>query len=176
MNFAHIDIHAHVHFAAFDEDRGATIARAREAGVGMITVGTQQATSKAAVNLAHVHEGLWATVGLHPIHTSRSFHDADELGEGEAATAFVSRGEVFAYEYYKALAQDPKVVGIGECGLDYYRLEEDTKERQRVVFEQQITLANDVGKPLMLHIRNGRGAGGGAAAAANAGRAAQFLV
>ena len=155
----YFDAHTHVHFVAFDEDREAVFARAKEAGVGMLLVGTQKDTSAAAVAAAETHEGVWAAVGLHPIHTTKSFHDKKELG-GDGSTpagGFTSRGEDFSAAAYEALARHPKVVAIGECGLDYYRLDEGTKERQRDTFIAQIELANRVGKPLMLHIRDAYG-------------------
>ena len=156
MSFSYIDIHAHLNFAAFDTDREAVIKRALDAGVAMINVGTQKDTSKKAVELAHAHEnGVFAIVGLHPVHTSKSFHDEKELGEG--GKEFTSRGEEFNKANYADLTKHPKVVGIGECGLDYYRLEEESAKRQQEAFISQIHLANEAKKPLMLHIRNGSG-------------------
>jgi TatD DNase family protein len=115
-------------------------------------VGTQYDTSAEAVALAEKHEDAYATIGLHPIHTSKSFHDAKELGEG--GKEFTSRGEIFDPAKYEELARSNKVIAIGECGLDYYRLDEATKETQVRNFIEQIELANKLGKPLMLHIRN----------------------
>lgn len=151
----YFDAHTHVQFAAYDADRAETIVRAQEAGVGMNVVGTQIDTSRAAVAVAGQHEGVWATIGLHPVHTSKSYHDTKELGEG--GQEFTSRGEIFDFAAYESLGQDPKVIAIGECGLDYYRVDESTKAIQVQTFVQQIELANSLGKPLMLHIRNGQG-------------------
>ena len=159
------DVHTHTQFAAFREDQDAVIRRALDAGVWMVNVGTQRDTSLAAVEVAHRYdEGVYAAVGLHPIHTEKSHHDTQELGittslqtpvyKDVVEKGFMSRGETFDYAYYKKLAEDPKVVAIGECGLDYYRLEEKTKETQHKAFEQQIALARDVQKPLMIHCRN----------------------
>jgi TatD DNase family protein len=153
MNY--IDIHGHLNFVAYDPDREEVIKRAQDAGVGMITVGTQIDTSRKAVELAETHENMWAIIGLHPIHTSKSHHDEKELGEG--GKEFTSRGEILDIEAYRVLAKHPKTVAIGECGLDYYRLDEDSVSKQRATFEAMIDLANEVGKPLMLHIRNGSG-------------------
>lgn len=90
-----------------------------------------------AVTLAQAYPlGVYASVGLHPTKS--------------CGASF----EEFDYEYYKQLAGDPKVVAIGECGLDYYRLSEETKEKQKESFERQIILSLEVGKPLMLHIRD----------------------
>lgn len=161
MTPQYFDVHAHVNFKAYDEDREAVISRAREAGVAMMNVGTQQDTSQDAVTLAEKYEsGVYAAIALHPVHTSKSHHDEQELGEG--GKAFTSRGEEFDPEFYEKLAQNPKVKAIGECGLDYYRLEEDTAELQKKVLIQHIEIANKVGKPLMCHIRNGlhQGSGG----------------
>ncbi len=148
----YVDIHSHLNFAAFDSDRADVLARTLGAGVWMMNVGTQKDTALKAVELAEsVPEGVYAAVALHPIHTGKSHHDEDELG---GAGAFTSRGETFDYEYYKKLALRPKVRAIGECGLDYFRLETDTKETQVEVFRAHIALANEVKKPLMLHVRN----------------------
>lgn len=147
----YIDIHAHVNFKAFAEDREEVIKRALDADTWVINVGTQIDTSKKAIELAHQYkEGVYAVVGLHPIHTEESFHDEEEVsGEG-----FKSRAEEFNQNIYRELLKDPKVVGIGECGLDYYHLDADSIEKQKKVFIEQIELANEVGKPLMLHVRN----------------------
>ena len=150
MNY--YDCHTHVNFVAFKDDSDATIKRAQEAGVGMIVVGTQYDTSADSVRVAESHDDVYAAIGLHPIHSTKSYHDEKELGEG--GKEFTSRGEEFDAEKYFALWQSPKVVAIGECGLDYYRLEEDTKKKQEATFVQQIELANRLQKPLMLHIRN----------------------
>ncbi len=157
----YFDAHTHVNFSAYNDDREATIVRAKDASVAMNVVGTQLDTSRAAVELAEKYGNVFATVGLHPIHTSRSHHDEKELGpsfakvtEGKGeAEGFTSRGEVFDVAAYKALGTSKRVTAIGECGLDYFRLEEKTKKVQKEAFIQQIELANKLGKPLMLHIR-----------------------
>ena len=147
----YFDAHTHVNFAAFEDDRAEVMARARDAGVGMNIVGTQKDTSVAAVALAESFEGAYATVGLHPIHTARSYHDTAELGDG--GKEFTSRGEAFDMASYERLALSPKTIAIGECGLDYYRVEPESQAKQKEIFLQHIELANKVGKPLMLHIR-----------------------
>ncbi len=149
----YIDIHSHVNFKAFDEDRDAVIKRALDDGTWVINVGTQIDTSRKAVEMTHEHpEGVYAIIGLHPIHTGASYHDEKELGEG--GKEFTSRGEKFNKEAYRELLKDPKVVAIGECGLDYFRMDEESIEKQKKAFIAQIELANEFNKPLMLHIRN----------------------
>lgn len=138
-----------MNLSAYDADREEVIKRAHDASVAMISVGTQLDTSKAAVALAHEHEDMYATVGVHPMDISASQH-AD-------------------LDAYRELAKDPKVVAIGECGLDYYRLDEGTVKDQRQAFESMIDLADEARKPLMLHLRNGGAASkGGASAYADA--------
>ncbi len=149
----YLDSHTHVQFAAFDNDRKEVIGRALESGVGLVNVGTQKDTSAAAAKLAADYAEVFAAVGLHPIHTYSTYHDKKELGAGRG---FVSREERFDYSYYRNLAQADKVVAIGECGLDYFRLpaeEKEIKARQREVFEEQIKLALELKKPLMVHCR-----------------------
>jgi TatD DNase family protein len=157
------DAHTHVQFSGYDADRDAVIRRAFDADVRMVNVGTQRDTSRAAVELAHEHPGeLYAAIGLHPIHTSKSYHDEDELGgpdAGSAAKAFNSRGEEFDMDYYRELARDPATVAIGECGLDYFHFNDDEPreaqiEKQKAALLAQINLSIEVGKPLMVHCRN----------------------
>lgn len=154
----YFDAHTHVNFVAFNDDRDAAIRRALDAGVGMNVVGTMYDTSKRAVEIAEQYEGVYATIGLHPIHTSKSFHDEKELGEGNKE--FTSRGEKFDIEKYVTLGEHTKVIAIGECGLDYYRLDEHTKDVQTNAFIEHIEVANRLKKPLMLHIRDGQHGGG----------------
>jgi TatD DNase family protein len=162
------DCHSHVQFAAFKGEEEAVIARAQAAGVSVINVGTQADTSETAIALAHKYQtGVYAAVGLHPVHTTKSFHDEAELGGGEAAKAFVSRGEKFDEQLYRRLAADPKVVALGECGLDYYRVTsvdaptedewEQIKLRQKEVFLAHARIARDLGKALMIHCRPSKG-------------------
>jgi len=149
----YIDIHSHLNFKAFDEDREVVIKRALDNNTWMINVGTQVDTSKKAVEIAHQYkEGVYAIIGLHPIHTDISYHDEEELGE--AGKEFTSRGEVFDKNIYLELLKDPKVVAIGECGLDYFHTEAGSIEKQKKAFIEQIELANEINKPLVLHIRN----------------------
>lgn len=158
-----IDAHTHMQFAAFKDDVSEVILRARDRGVWIINVGTQKDTSKQAIALAEQYEdGVYATVGLHPIHTERSYHDVQELGAapskgGEPRLEFYSRREEFSVTEYTKLARHPKVVAIGECGLDYYRIEGDIsaiKEKQKDVFRKHIEVAESAGKPLMIHCRD----------------------
>ncbi|MDP3725313.1 MAG: TatD family hydrolase, partial [Nanoarchaeota archaeon] len=170
-----VDAHCHVNFAAFQGDYKEVISRAHAAGVFLVNVGTQKDTSLRAVEMAHEFpSGVYATVGIHPIHTDASHHDAEELGvsqihaeegqrssalsqRGSAPRGLMSRAEEFDFEYYKKLAMDDVVVAIGECGLDYYRLKlkvESCKLKQKEVFEEHIRLAAEIKKPLMIHCRD----------------------
>ncbi len=164
----YFDAHTHVQFKAFDDDWREVIGRAAARGVGMVLAGTQKDTSRRAVEIAREYENIYAAVALHPIHTSASFHDEQELGVStnqlnrrqSAPRGFMSRAEEFDYGYYKKLALDPKVVAIGECGLDYFRLGANDKEqiaKQKEAFLKQVELAREVGKPLMIHARASRG-------------------
>ncbi len=153
-----IDAHTHVQFAAYDNDWEEVIDRSLAQNIWLVNVGTQKGTSAKAVEIAEKYnEGVYATVGLHPIHTEESYHDAQELSEpffAKATEGFTSRSEEFDYEFYKNLGNNEKVVAIGECGLDYYRLGENTKGSQEKAFLAQIKLASELKKPLMIHCRN----------------------
>jgi TatD DNase family protein len=133
MEIKIIDAHTHVQFKQYDRDRGEVISRSLAAGVGMINAGADLKSSRDAVDLAHKYEdGIWATVGIHPTESK----DFDKFGEIEK------------------LAQDSKVVGIGECGLDYFRDKEfEVQKRQKEIFERHIKLSNKIKKPLVIHCR-----------------------
>lgn len=128
-----VDTHAHLHDPAFDPDRLAVLARARTAGVAaIVTIGTDLATSEAAVALAAAHADVYAAVGIHP-HESRTA-DAGTL------------------DRLAALASRPRVVAIGEIGLDYYR-NLAPPDVQRAALVAQLRLARAMGKPVLLHCR-----------------------
>ena len=162
-----IDIHSHVNFNAFKDDGHEVLKRTLADSVWTILVGSQIDTSHRAVEYAEQYqEGVYAAVGLHPIHLTESYVDAKEIGaDGPPAEAgvpgFHSRVETFDYNAYKKLAEHQKTVAIGECGLDYYHLavqplseEVISKKLQADTFRQQIALAREVKKPLMIHCRN----------------------
>lgn len=143
----YIDTHAHLNLPAFAADGAAVAATCHDEAVAVINVGTKQVTSAAAVALAAAHESMYAIVGLHPIQTVPGV-DEDE-GEG----ALLMPGEVFNPDFYRDLAQRGKVVGIGECGFDYWHCAPDTYAVQEEAFLAQIALANELQLPLMIHTR-----------------------
>ena len=152
-----IDTHCHVHFNAYKEDSDEVIQRSLDAGVLMITVGTQTDTSRKAVEVANKYDGVWAAVGLHPNHLcEQEFMDPSEV---EEIATVKTRCEKFDPEVYRELAKDPKVVAIGEFGLDYFHLPEqfdrdelikDQKESMRV----HLDLADELDLPVIIHSRD----------------------
>jgi len=149
----YIDIHCHLDFPDYDADRIGLFARIREYEVGAITIGTDLESSKRAVEIANQNENIWACIGIHPVHDEGTPSLVVREGPSEA------RGdELFDTEEFSKLVLNPKVVAIGECGLDFFRVEpaklEEEKERQKKLFEQQIEFALKYDKPLMLHCRN----------------------
>lgn len=182
------DSHTHVHFPIYDKDRDEVLKRAKEVGVKMICVGTQAASSEAAVELAKKNQGeIWATAGFHPNHfasvapqapvlegreqsdrrkpegvrdggrglVSGWYHDEKEQQESER--------EEFDAKRLRKIAENPEVVAIGEFGLDYYRLNQESgimnqeKEDQQEAFEVQVGIAKDFNKALMMHCRPSKG-------------------
>lgn len=130
----YIDIHCHLDSEDYDADREEVLARMKKEDISTITIGTDFQSSKRAVEIAEANENVWATIGVHP--------------EGQ-------RGD-FNNEKFEDLIKSPKVVGIGECGLDYFRLSENVeeqKDKQKELFIQQIEFAIKHNKPLMLHCR-----------------------
>ena len=151
----YIDTHAHVNFAAYKDDAEEVMKRTLEAGVFVVNVGSQHSTSKRAVEMAEKYaEGVYAAVGLHPIHLVKRKVNPDdsELNEND----FETTGELFDFEKYLELAKNPKVVAIGEMGLDYHHFEpedniEELKTKQKETFLQGIKLANELQKPMIIH-------------------------
>lgn len=151
-----IDTHAHINFNAFAEDGDEVIKRALKNNVWFINIGSQHSTSWRAVEYAQKYqEGVYAAVGLHPIHLKgkKIKEEIDSLEEIE----FETKPEVFEYEKYKELAKWSRVVAIGEVGLDYYHLDkesiEEQKERQKKNFIQHLELAKELDKPVIIHCR-----------------------
>lgn len=146
-----VDSHCHIQFPEFDKDRDAVIGRARGAGVKMLAIGADFATSQEAVKIAHQYpDDIWATAGFHPNNLNK------ETMEGKP--------EVFDAGRLLELAKDERVAAIGECGLEYYRLgsfDEKTtkriKEVQKQGFVEQIKIAEKLKKPLMIHCRPAKG-------------------
>ena len=153
MDLKFIDTHAHLNLSAFTADVDSVIENCVAQAVGVINIGTKESTSARAVELALAHDTLFAMVGLHPIQTVPQMHDEDEIGEGGAP--FLSKGETFNTDFYRNLVatSNGKVVGIGECGFDYYHTSPDTYAVQEEAFIAQIKLANELKLPLMIHTR-----------------------
>lgn len=147
-----IDTHCHVQFKAYEQDREIVIQKCKEKEMILNVVGTQQTTSQLAVTLAEQHDHIYATIGLHPI-------QEHVVKVEEESTEFTSRGETFDIEYYEKLAQHPKVIAIGETGLDAYHIPstakfEDILEVQKKVLVQHIQLAEKYHLPLVFHVRD----------------------
>lgn len=143
------DAHTHIHFPIFAAEAEEIFARAKGAGVKMITVGTQFSSSKSAVEFARNHPGdVYAAVAFHPGHFADNWHhDENEQLEPKPETLDIAKLE--------DLAKEKEVVAIGECGLDYFRLSgEGEKERQKEAFALQVDMAFRVKKPLMIHCRS----------------------
>ena len=131
----YFDIHCHLDDEKYELDRQEVFDRLKESDTWAITIGTDNKSSKDAVTLAERNDGVFAVIGIHPRYE-----------------------QVFEENYFYELALSKKVVGVGECGLDYFKLEENIfdaeKRRQLSVFEAQIAFAVDRGLPLMLHCRD----------------------
>ncbi|PYM14815.1 MAG: hydrolase TatD [Candidatus Rokuibacteriota bacterium] len=145
------DTHAHLHFPDFADDLVAVLDRAREAGVAaMLTIGTDVETSRAAIALAARERDVWAAVGVHP-------HDA-------------ASADVEVLDEIERLAASPRVVAVGEIGLDYFRNLSPRDEQLRV-FEHLLGVARRVEKPVIIHCREPGGGPAGARTNAPPGRA-----
>jgi TatD DNase family protein len=130
-----VDSHCHLDDKQFDADREQTVERARAAGVThLLAIGTGNGPPdlETAIRLADTYPFVFATIGIHP-------HDA-------------SKATQEAFDALRRLAAHPKVLGIGEIGLDYH-YDFSPREVQRSVFEAQLEIASEAGKPIVIHTR-----------------------
>ena len=128
------DSHTHLQEREYDSDRHEVIERARAAGLeGMLVLGLDVASSESAIALAEAERGVFAAAGCHP-------HNAGEMDD-----ASLNR--------LAELANDPRVVAVGEIGLDFYR-DLSPRERQIEVFQRQLETAAEAGKPVAVHCRD----------------------
>jgi TatD DNase family protein len=146
-----IDTHAHVNFNAFKDDADEVIRRSLAAETFMILVGAEVKTSKRALEFANKYEkGVYAAVGLHPMHTHEQKAEGDDYN-------FTTHEEEFSYDVYEKLAQFKKTVAIGEVGLDYYHLDTANpaaaKQKQKEIFSRQLELAKNLKLPVIIHCR-----------------------
>jgi len=170
-----VDTHSHLHFAKFDEDRSEVHARMASFDIKNITVGTAVTTSRDAIAYADSHDDTWCSVGYHPEHVTSDYEDEDEKG---------AMDEPYSIKALEELAKSsPRVLAIGECGLDYHRLTDQIplnppfssgtpdnspslkkegngkdfnqqKLSQQSVFQEQINLAAKLDKTLIVHMRD----------------------
>ncbi len=146
-----IDTHAHLNFAAFKDDADETAKRALDNNVWFINVGSQYSTSERAVKMAEKYpEGIYAAIGLHPIHLSELTYK-DKVDEDEEVE-FHPSVEEFDEQKYLELAKSKKVVAVGEIGLDYFHNSENI-EHQKEIFRRQIDMATKLNLPIIIHCR-----------------------
>lgn len=152
------DIHSHINFNAFKNDGDEVIKKTLEESVWTILVGSEYDTSKRAVEYAKKYnKGIYAAIGLHPFHIiEQEIKSGDWEIENKSTTAV----SPLYFKKYIELAKSPKVAAIGECGLDYYHIPENTaitlkeiKKLQIETFEQQIEIALKLNLPIMIHCR-----------------------
>jgi TatD DNase family protein len=143
----YIDIHCHLDREDYGLDFEEVLARMKEKEVAAIAIGADLESSKKAVEIAEQNENILACIGVHPecvFETSLNIREVETNSPGELSE-------------FEKLIKSPKVVGIGECGLDYFRLDlafaKATTDKQKKLFESQIQFAIKHDKPLMLHIR-----------------------
>ncbi|WP_286980119.1 TatD family hydrolase [Novosphingobium sp.] len=129
-----IDSHCHLEYEGLVEDQNGVLDRARAAGIrGFLNISTRRSEWERVVGTAARHPDVWASVGIHP-------HEADQHADlGEAALLEATR--------------HPKVIGIGETGLDYYYDKSD-REVQQALFRTHITVGRETGLPLIIHTRD----------------------
>ncbi len=131
-----VDTHCHIHFPDYQLDPDEALIQAAKDGVSrVICVGCTLEDSKGAVEYAAGRDGVWASIGLHPHEAGRYVHDHKAL------------------QCFHSLASKPKVVAIGECGLDYY-YEHSAKDAQKKLLRFQLDIAVEHGLPVIFHVRD----------------------
>ena len=129
-----VDSHCHLNYKGLVEDQAAVLARARDSGVtAMLNISTRESEWDEVVGLAEQEADIWASVGIHP-------HEADGHADVDAAKLI-------------ARAANPRIIAIGETGLDYYYDKSD-REQQRISFRSHIAAARQTGLPIIIHTRD----------------------
>jgi TatD DNase family protein len=146
------DSHCHIQFKAFEKDLDDVIVRCGKKNTLLNVVGTQLPTSKKAIELAEKYDNMYATIGIHPIQ-----HDVVDVTE--ESDSFTSRGEQWDEDVFEKLVQHPKVIAIGETGLDKFHIRKDKTleevfEKQKQLFLKHYKLAKKYNKPLVIHVRD----------------------
>jgi TatD DNase family protein len=142
------DIHSHIYYPDFDIDRADMLADMMEKGIGTIVIGTDIESSKKAIDLSDASAARFACIGIHPL-------EAAGMTEADVET-----GIALLQEFALDPKYNEKVVAIGECGLDYFRIAgteeevERVKKVQKQLFIAQIHIAQKAGLPLMIHCRD----------------------
>mgnify|MGYP001592272102 FL=1 len=139
MEIKYVDAHCHMQFEEYSHDQKEMLEKMRGNGVAGIVVGVDYESSIKAVELAEKHEHIFASIGLHPNCVNKEDFDLNK---------------------YRELAKHPKVVAIGECGLDYFRhgeVNEEIKRAQSEVLRAHLALADELDKPLIIHARPSKG-------------------
>lgn len=130
----YFDIHSHLNSPDYEKDLDEVIKRLRETESYTIVIGTDFESSQRALDLADKYEEIYACIGVHPIDDP---------------------GQTFEKEKFEKLIKHPKVVAIGECGMDFFHADKNTDyERQKKLFLDQISFAIAYDKPIMIHARN----------------------
>ena len=144
MNVRYIDTHCHLQLEQYAHDRDEIIAHMQEKGIAAVVIGDDYGSSKNAVALAEKNENLFASVGIHPDNVMDIVSPLPDDG--------ITMSKIHE------LAKHPRVVAIGECGLDFFRKSDDeTKQAQKELFKKHIALAMELDKPLMIHVRPSKG-------------------
>ncbi len=139
MSTRYFDAHCHVQFDAYDADQDELIKKMQEEDVAGMVVGVDKESSIKAADLAKKHNNLYASIGLHPNRVEQEEYDEHK---------------------FRNLLMYPKVVAIGECGLDYYRpaeVNDAIKEKQKDIFTKHVHLAGSTKRPLIIHSRPTKG-------------------
>ncbi len=135
MSLQLFDSHCHIHFPDYEFEENEVLASAKSAGVeNMICVGCTLEDSRLAIEMANRHEGVFASIGIHP-------HEADKYVDDSVAL-----------QEFRDLADKPKVIAVGEIGLDYYYNHSD-KTSQKKLLRFQLSLAQEKNLPVIFHVR-----------------------
>lgn len=147
------DSHCHLQFKIFT-DNTKYLDKYKDQKMILNIVGSQKETSKKAVEIAQTNKNFYASIGLHPIHLFKTRVDEEE-------TSFFSHEEEFDFDFYQKLADDKKVIAVGECGIDLFHLpkdvdKEEVLKKQKKVLIDQIEFARKNNLVLIFHVRDGK--------------------